>query len=294
MKSIPAALLTHKAQQTTTLCRLLKLTYKNGTVRGFANLDEDVPYDDGDGVLIYRSAQGFTPSRFASSAGSGVDNADLVGLIADLASLGVTEHEVRNGILDYAAAVCYEINYEDLTAGRHEIIATGNAGQAAMRGEQFAVEFRSLSQRFKQNTTKRTSLTCRVAYGSTQCGATLAWVSANVSAVDGTEPDRIFTCSSLAQATDYFVPGVVEVVNGENEGAQMEVVAFVSGGVITLARPLYWPMAVNDDIRIRIDCPKTPDGCRDSRRNRWPNDFRGEHLIPIGREEELLTPGASK
>lgn len=292
MKSIPVALQSHKALPVTTLCRLLKVTCKDGTVFGFTSLDIDVSYDDlsdTGGPVTYRSAQGFTASRIASAAGTGVDNADLNGIIADTESLGITEEQIRAGKLDYADGLCYEVNYLDLTAGRHEIIGRGKLGEVVMQGEAFKAEFRSLSQILRQNTTQVTSLTCRTTYGSTQCGATLAWTAGSVTATSVLEPDRIFTDSTSAEATDYYVPGVVEWLTGDNAGAQVEVEQNTAG-VFTLARPLYFPIQIGDTYRRRIDCPKTVAACKV--RGQFPNNFRGEHLIPVDRQDEILVPGA--
>lgn len=292
MKTIPSALQTHKDLETTTLCRLLLIILKDGTTKiGFTNLDIDVAYNNGNGSVTYRAANGFTPSRISSQSGTSVDNADLVGILADLSTLGVTEQQVRAGVLDYAEAWCYEINYNDLTSGRHEIIERGKLGQVTMDGEQFVAEFRSLMQILKQGITKVTSLTCRAKYGSTECGATKVWNTYTVTAVDATEPDRIYTASAMVEAADHYVPGVAEWLTGSNTGKQVDVSAFASGRV-TLIEPVYFPIVIGDTFRIRIDCPKTVDGCKDSRRNRYPNSFRGEPFIPIGREGEILTPGA--
>lgn len=294
MKSIPVALQSHKALPVTTLCRLLKIVCKDGTVLGFTSLDIDVDYDDlsdTGGAVTYRSAQGFTASRIASAAGTGVDNADLNGIVADTDALGITEEQIRAGKLDYADGWCYEVNYLDLTAGRHEVIGRGKLGEVTMRGEAFKAEFRSLSQILRQNTTQLTSLTCRTTYGSTQCGATLSWDAVTVTAVSIAEPDRIFTDSARLEAADYYVPGVARWLTGDNAGAEVEVEQNTAG-VFTLARPLYFPIQIGDTAEVRIDCPKTVAGCKDSRRNQFPNNFRGEHLIPVDRADELLTPGA--
>jgi hypothetical protein len=52
MKSVRAALALHLAQETTSLCRLLKITRADGTVFRFTDFDNDLTYDDGDGVLV--------------------------------------------------------------------------------------------------------------------------------------------------------------------------------------------------------------------------------------------------
>ena len=294
MKTIPAQLLTHKAGETTTLCRLLKVKCKDGTIFGFANLDIDVAYNDnsGDGSITYRSYNGFTPSRISSALGTGVDNSEVDGIYAELSTLGVTEQQVRTGVLDYADAWVYEVNWNDLTAGRHENISRGKLGRTSSQAEAYKNEIRSLTQLLKQQINKFVSLTCRAQYGDTKCGATLVWNSYTITGISGSEPDRIFVASAMAEADDYYLPGVVKITSGDNAGLEVEVETYDAGGLITLALPTYYALAIGITFDIRIDCPKTVDGCKDSRRNRWPNSFRGEHLTPVAREAEILTPGA--
>ena len=296
-KVIPAALLSHKALPTTTLCRLLKVKCKNGTLFGFANLDTDITYNDnsGDGAIVYKSANGFTPMRLSAAAGTSVDNTDLAGVVADLSAYGITEQQIRSGILDYANAYVYEVNYNDLTTGRHETKARGNCGNVTNSGEEFRAEFRSLTQRYKQPLGKVTSITCRAQFGDTQCGKPLTWVAGTVTAVSGTEPDRIFTASALTQAASYFVPGVVEWLTGNNAGLQVEVETFAAG-VVSISLPSFFSVAIGDTFRIRQDCTKVwadaTHGCLYHWGTARPSHFRGEPLIPLGQEGALGTPGA--
>lgn len=301
-KVIPVALLAHKAQQVTTLCRLLKVICKDGTQFGFANLDIDVTYNDlldansPGSAMLYRSAQGFIPARMQNVAGTSVDNSDMAGLVADTALLGITEAQIRSGILDFAEAWVYEVDYEDLTAGQHEIIARGNCGQVSMAGPGFRAEFRSLTQRLKQPIGEVTSITCRAQFGDTRCGMAFTWTNTTVTSVSGSEPDRIFTCSGLAATDDFYVPGVIEILSGDHEGLQIEVEAYATGGIITLMLPLYYPAFVGMQLRIRQDCTKDAEDAEHGCIYHWGADWvlhiRAEPKIPLGQEGVLGTPGA--
>lgn len=310
-KVIPAQLLTHKALETTTLCRLLKIKCKDGTIFGMANLDIDVVYNDnsGDGGITYKSINGFTPVRLAAAAGTSVDNTDLNGILADLAALGVTEQHARSGILDFADAWCYEVNYNDLLPGRHEVKGRGNCGNVTTRGEEFTAEFRSLTQRLKQAIGAVTSITCRAKFGSKPigtggaqpeerypCGKDYTWVAATITSVSGSEPDRIFTCSALAGITGKYDGGVIKVTSGDNLNCQVEVETFVTGGIITLSLPPYFAFAIGNTIDIREDCSKIHNdavhGCARHWGAAWNLHFRGEPHIPLGQEGILGTPGA--
>jgi uncharacterized phage protein (TIGR02218 family) len=313
LKTIPIALQTHKNLPVTTLCRLLKIACRNGTTFGFANLDQDVIYDDdagagspSDGRVRYLSANGFVPSRLSAAAGTSVDNSDLAGVISEIDELGITEEQIRSGLLDYADAYVYEVNYEDvaelendgtriLTTGIHELKARGKCGQVSMVGQGFVAEFRSLTQLFKQPIGEVTSLTCRAQFGDTRCGKGLTWVTATITDVSLTEPDRIFSASGLGEAAAHYEPGVVRFTGGQNEGAEVEVETFAAG-VVSLSLPVYFDLQVGDTFEIRQDCSKVWDDDAHGCLYHWPSEralhFRGEPHIPVGQEGELSTPGA--
>lgn len=304
MKTIAAELLTHKAQETTSLCRLVKITCRDGDIYGLTTLDQDITYDDGDGdgSLLYKWIYGVGMSRLEVGSGLSVDNAEISGIVSALEALGVTEAQLRAGKFDYADLWVYSLNYNDLTAGRHEIVSRGKFGRVSAGSDQYTGEARSLSQIWKQGITRVTSLTCRAKFGSQvgeekyPCGKVRTWVSATITAVDGAEGDRIFTCSGLGQAANYFVPGIVRVLTGDNAGAEMEVTAFASG-VVELALPMHDDFTIGDTLEISQDCNKldhdVDHGCRYHWGADWNLHFRGEPLIPIGREGELSTPGAN-
>ena len=306
MKSIPIALQTYIDADATTLCYLCKVTTKGGTVYGFTNLDAPVTYDDGTGSLVYAADNGFTPERLQATADLAVDNTEIQGWVADT---GITEAQIRAGLFDFAKIIVYRVNYLDLTAG-HEIIVSGTAGETIFTELGWKTEFRSLTQQTKQPISKLYSITCRARFGSQPigtgggvpeekfpCTKAFTWVSGTVTAVDATEPDRIFTCSTLTQADAYFVPGVVQWLTGNNAGAQMEVDVFAAG-VVSHTLALAYVVAIGDTFQIRQDCNKvaltvgTVQGdCKDKHNNLL--NFRGEHLIRPADAATLMVPGAN-
>jgi len=292
LKTIPAQLLAHEALTVTTLCLLAKVecvgTYA-GTILSFASLDIDVDYDDGDGTLTYSAQNGFTPKRLAQSAGQTVDNSELDGVIRDT---GITMAQVRAGLFQSAKLTIYRVNYNDLTAGRHEVVAYGRAGETKFANDQWVTEFRSLSQLLKQPISQPYSLTCRAQFGDARCGESLVWTNGTVSSL-GTETDREFSDVTLSSNTGYYSDhgGVVEWLTGDNTGAQMEVEEFTSssaGSVIALSIPMPYAIQVGDTFRIRRDCDKKFSTCKDVYANTL--NFRGENLIPV--DGTVMVPGA--
>lgn len=305
MKTIPATLLAHKAQAATTLCDLLKIgPLPDDSYIGFTSLDQDVTYDDGTGELLYRAHTGFSGSAQVASADLSVDNAEASSLSVPFGGVvpGISQEAIDRGYFDKADFISYRVNYQDLTMG-HEILAAGTIGEQRMKVGGMAVfELRSISQQFKQSVVELDSLTCRAKFGSQvgderfPCGFDLAaeWVNGTVTDV-GDEATRQFTASALGQATDYFAPGVVEWLTGDNAGREEEVEAFTSGGAVDLQFTMPDPIAVGDTFRIRRDCTKAWTG-HNSCATFWASQkalhFRGEPHIPVGDSGILNAPGA--
>lgn len=305
MKTIPATLLAAKQLETTTLCLLIKITCRDGSVYGLTTLDRDITFDDlysSDGPMLYKWIYGFGMSRLQTASGLSVDNADITGITSALEAMGVTEAQLRAGKFDYADLWVYSIDYENLTPGEYEILSRGKFGRVSAGSDQYVGESRSLSQIWKQGITQVTSLTCRAKFGSQPgeerypCGKVRTWISATITAVDGVEQDRVFTASSLVQASGYFVPAIIRILTGDNAGAEMEVTEFAAGEV-SLALNMFDNFQVGDTFQISQDCSKLWDDAAHGCLYHWgterPLHFRGEPLIPIGREGELSTPGAN-
>lgn len=322
MKTIDAVLLAHKAQPATTLCDLLLVgpvvsDDSSGSVYyGFAGLDRDVVFAPSVsiGEITFKATTGVQMSALQTSADLAVDNAEADTLVpvAGYELDGFTQAQIDAGALDAVRFLVLQVNYNDLTAGRCEIVSGGSIGEVKTKfGQMTVLELRSLAQLLKQRTiVELDSLLCRARFGSQPigtgggvveerfpCGFDLAteWVAGTVTAVGG-ETDRVFTDSALAQAADYFAPGVVEFLTGDNAGQQVEVDAFAAGGVVTLKFPVVSAIAVGDTYRIRRQCSKAWTGhnsCATFWGSEKPNHFRGEPHIPVGDAGQLNSPGAA-
>jgi uncharacterized phage protein (TIGR02218 family) len=247
-------------------------------------------------------------SALVSTSDLGVDNAEATTLapVAGFLSEGITQQQVDSGALDKAPFVVYRVNYADLTMG-HEIVGGGTIGEQRTKFSQFTVlELRSLSQQLKQSAGRLDSLTCRIPFGSVSgenglvhgCDfdLTAEWVDSLAVTSVGAETDREFTCIALDQADNYFAPGVVEWLAGDNAGQSCEVESF-AGGVVTLQFPTVNPILASHEFRIRRDCSKRKTGhnsCKDTFwLTEWFNHFDGEPAIPVAEAGKLMSPGAA-
>jgi uncharacterized phage protein (TIGR02218 family) len=308
MKSIPLALRDHLALPVTTTCYLQKIgpLSSDGDVIALTSLDRDVVYDDGGGALTYYAASGMQLSNLAATNDLSVDNGETDTLVPVYPAQGITVAAVDNGELDGIEFVVYKVNYADLSMG-HEVMASGAIGNVRMvPGGLVTFENRSWSQLLQQNSVcEADSLTCRVKRFGSQPGEERfpcnydvepEWVRGVTVTGVGAESVREFSADALDYPPDYFAPGLVLWVTGENAGMSREVERFDSdsgGGDVTLLFTTRNPIRVGDTFDIRRDCTRKWEGhnsCETYSNRPW---FRGEPFIPISDTVGLLVPGAA-
>lgn len=282
MKRIPELLKFHLEEPVTSYCFLIRIVCKNGRVFGFSSTDFDIRYDPGEGEVLFKARESLSPNNLEMAADFSVDNTDLTGSISE-----ITERDVRAGLLDSAEVTIYRVNYRNLSAG-HEIVAHGTAGEPTFGSNRsWTVEFRSLTQQLKQSITENYSLTCRAEFGDNRCKMPLQWYDGEVLSV-GIDPHRQFTLSVL-MPDGFFDLGIVEFTTGGNARVQVEVDTYNEGGVVQLNYMTPYPVRVGDQVRIRRDCDKSYEMCRNVYNN--VINMRAEPFIPV-ENSGVMTPGA--
>lgn len=304
IKTIPAGLWAHYQLPGTTLCNLLRIQLRDGTVAGLTNLDIDFPYDDGAGEVTYSSTIGMNTFPMETSAGVEVDNSEAMLLMPDSGPFsGVS---IDAGVLDYGQYKVYRLNWADTSDG-HDLVDAGTVGIAKQRDRIAAVlELRSRAQQLKMRYGRLDSLTCRWKFGSAGggsgcsgilgCGfdAESLWQNHSVAAV-GAEDDLSFTCNSTPAVNGpngalSFAPGLVRWLTGNNAGRTSEV-EIATDADITLWLPTERAIQVGDTFQIRPDCDFTWETCRDSYDNQ--DNFGGEPKIPVSDEGSQSIPNYS-
>lgn len=318
-RSVPPALLAYMQGHGIHMCKIVKIgPLPDDSYRRLAMHGKTVNYDDGDGngVQPYIARTGAQMSDFVTSSDLGVDNAEMDSLppVAAFPLEGFTTEQIQSGVLDKTPYVVYALNYLDTSLG-HFIWSGGTIGEVRIKNSSLInLEQRSLSNQLKQVIGDVDSTTCRAKFGSqsTQnsagdavierfpCGYDVdpEWVNATVTDVDGTDNDVLFEAASLGQAADYFAPGKVDWLTGDNVGLEREVGDFTtdtSAGTITLAYPTPHPIQVGDTFRIRRECTKHWTGhnsCDTFFGSNKTLHFRGEPWIPVGDASANLISGA--
>jgi uncharacterized phage protein (TIGR02218 family) len=299
-KSIPVDLVDTYQQTTTALTNLLKIIARDGTVLGLTSAEESITYDDGTGDVVYSAPIGMDSFAMSATADLSVDNTEVDMLLAD--SGAFSDEQIAAGIFDYGQYVVYRVNRLNLSQG-HEILDVGTIGIVKqIDGVAGVIELRSLQQQLKQNYGDLYSITCRAEFGSGggssclirgQCGfdAESLWQNHSVASV-GAETDRVFTADSMPSVSGpngalTFAPGLVQWLTGDNAGLTSEIES-ISGAEIALRFATPFTIQVSDTCKVRPDCDKTWETCRDDFDN-IPN-FRGEPKIPLSDEGSQITP----
>lgn len=306
-KTIPAALQTHYNEAVNTTCLLLRIDKNvgaNGTPAsiGLAVFDQALTYDDGDGSLTYSAIGGWQPSSLFTGGDLSVDNAEAEVLIPAYDLGPMVEEEIRAGVYDDAPFRLYRVNWKDLTAGRHELVMYGTIGQVkTINGLSCFAELRGPQHQLKQSGIGVTSVTCRVKQFGSQNGEELypckynaagLWVNGTVTGV-GSESDLVFDDTGRGEADDYFAPGLVEWLTGDNAGRTSEVETFASD-IFTLRFATPYEIQIGDTYRARPDCTRNWEGHNSCETYNNRLNFRGEPKLPMGDGGRISSPGASR
>lgn len=314
MKTIDVTLLASKAKSATLFTNLLLVgPLDDGSYRGFTELDKPVRHSPSVsiGEIVFKARTGFEMSTLEATNDMGVNNAEATSLapVAGFEFDGFTQAQIDSGVLDKVKFVVLRVDYTDMTTGRSEVMAGGTIGEVRQKfnGLMSIIELRSLSQQLRQKSiVELDSTTCRARFGSGgssnaiverfPCGydAESEWVAGTVTSV-GAETDRQFSDTALLQADDYFAPGKVEFLTGDNAGQQVEIESFSSGGIVELKFPTVHAIQTGDTFQIRRGCTKRWTGhnsCETYFGADKVDHFRGEPHIPVGQTNTISVPGA--
>lgn len=268
--------------------QLLRIAPVNGPVIGYCNVNTDIAYDDGDGLVTYKSLTGFEDSAYQASIGSEVDNAEAKIIFPSEEVLGLTEQQVRAGYLRDARFRVLLVDYEHLSAG-HTMIDWGFVGQVKIKDSQSSlIELRGVQQFMRQRAVcERGSKTCRAKFGDASTGCYFDLTGEGGSGevvVVGEEADRTFA----SDAVGITAPATLTWTSGKNAGLQFEVET--SGASIGLMFPTPYVIEVGDTFDWLPDCDKQFATCKTYGQHL---NFRGEPYRPEAIGPALQFPGAS-
>ncbi|MEJ0062410.1 MAG: DUF2163 domain-containing protein [Alphaproteobacteria bacterium] len=254
MKTLSPALQEHLAGELATLSYLVKITRRDGTVRGFTNHDRDIVLDG----VTYKADGAFSPSAIASTSKLAADNLEIGGITGN----DITAADLAAGRYDHARADVYVCNWADLGQGALQL-RRGWLGEVTLAGERYTAELRGLHDLLPREFGDYYTAECRHDLGDVHCAVALAPLTVT-GAVTTVIDTANFLDASRAEADGLFDHGKLQWTTGANSGLAVEVKkwdATLSQFVLWL--PLPNPIAVGDAYTVYAGCDKRLATCKD-------------------------------
>jgi len=270
-KTTSAGLAAHLADHSHSMCWLLRLQLKDGTVIGLSDHDVDINFDVGGGTVRYRADPGLIISDIVQTATFDSDNFEASVPIGDL----VTRAALIGGRYNGAVAKLFQINWKQPSQGALKYLM-GTVTQARPEGDLAVFEVQSEKAKLGQTIGEVLTLQCRTWYGSPLCGATPESVAAVVATVTDDMGFSVTYAGTFAD--DYFNFGTVVFTSGALTGTEVDVHDWAaSGGHVVLYLPAAEAPAIGDTCTIKRGCPRNRPACM--ARGRILN-YRGEPDLP--------------
>lgn len=207
MKTLSAGMLTHLAQDTTTLATGCKITRMDGTVYGFTDHDVNVALNaDGLGTITYYSVDGFSRTALDTTEGVAADNSDLQFIFDDDR---VTDEDLLAGLFLRAEVKFFWFNWTDPAMAVIKGLR-GFLGEVTLNRDTYVFQMQSLASLLSQDMGEVYTPDCRAVLGDNRCQVVLAipaWTATTaysatslyvqgtrVVALGGASPLRQFRC----------------------------------------------------------------------------------------------------
>lgn len=278
MKTLSPALSAHLGEELTQTATLVKITRRDGMVKGFTSCDKPLVVDG----VTYQADSAFSASALENRAGLSTDNLELFGVLDDDA---LAESDLKAGFYDHARVDVYLCNWADLTQGVMQL-RRGWIGEVKIENGRYRAEVRGLHDLLQQPIGSLYTPECRHALGDARCGINLTGhtVTGTVTALESTS---VFTDSARSEADGLFNYGLLTFTSGASANVAMEVKDFTAS-TFTLWLPMPFPIAVGDTYQAIKGCDKRFSTCR----NRFSNivNFGGFPHLP-GVDRILDYPG---
>ena len=256
MKALPAPLLAHYAQGTTTIATCWRVQRVDGLVLTATSHLEDITFGDD----LYLSIAAYLMTDQESNSELAPDNFELEGF---LASPSITEADVHAGVWDGATVEMFEVNYADPIATGRNLLVTGTLGEVKVTRSKFTTEVRGLAQKLTRRIIRIMNKECDADLGDARCGVDLNGVTVDAEAitvtpvtVDAVDNNQVIDAVTLGDySTNHFSGGKVTFLTGLNVGLSMEVMSH-STTIANLSHPMPYTIEVGDTFTIVAGCAK--------------------------------------
>lgn len=304
MKSIPSALLTHLAQEVTTLAVCWRVTRRDGVLILGTEHDQPIVVGTNSTALdltgTYEAQAGITGSDVSSTSDMAVDNMEVRGAInmGDLTLVDLSAADIEAGLFDGASVTLFSVNWAAPNDGQI-VHRTGVIGEINRSTDgEYKTELRGLTQYLSQKVVRSYGASCDAEFGDFRCGVDIE-AFAILATVAVVTSNRVFTVTLTSAmpggATPaYFNGGLLRWGTGDNATYTMEARRVSEGALVgDLDVELFLPMSqdvqVGDTLALIAGCDKTPAMCK-TRFNNLVN-FRGHGAWVPGVGEALVFGG---
>lgn len=254
MKNISPALQTHLNGELTTLAYLVKITRKDGVIKGFTTHDQNLAVEG----ITYVADGALTPSAMESRAGLAVDNLEVTGV---LDSAEIAAADIEAGLYDHARIDVYACNWANVAQGLARL-RRGWLGQVTQGDNYYVAEVRGLHDLLQRPIGETYTPECRFDLGDSRCGVDLG-ARASSGSVTHVIDRATFCDSSQPAASDVFAYGILMWTSGANAGRSMDVKAWDKDTQqLTLWLPMPNPLAQGDTYTVTPGCDKRFATCK--------------------------------
>jgi uncharacterized phage protein (TIGR02218 family) len=279
MRAVSANLDTHLASDCATTCLCWKLRRRDGTVEGWTDHDEAVPWDGVDYLPLPAGA----PSNYQQKAALAAANMELEVNYGDTSAA-----LIRAGYYDYAEVWTFRINWADPSQGIVRM-AYGRLGEISMLKGQARADVRGLAQILSTQIGRIYTPECDASLGDARCKVNIAPYT-HAGTVGTVTSNRQFTITGAAagKAGDYYNYGRIAWLTGANAGLAMQIEDYNgTNDVVTLVEPMPAAVAPGDTASLVAGCDRRKESCV----ARFANivNFRGFDRIP-GMDKALNMP----
>lgn len=273
MKTIPAALRVHLAEEATTVCHAWRVTRRGGAVLGFTDHDHDLIFDG----TTFLAASGFEASEWETASGLAAATGEVAGA---LTSEAIREADVAAGKYDGARVEMFLVNWAD--PAQHLRLRVAEIGEVTRSDGFFRAELRGMAHRLDESRGRIYSRRCDARFGDARCGKNAGSDDHRGTGTVGiADTSRMTALGIDAFPAGFFRYGWLRFTSGPNAGTRVDVEGHrKSGGDVVID---FWlPMAVapepGDTFEITVGCDKTFETCKAKFNNQ--RNFRGFPHMP--------------
>lgn len=255
------------AQETTTLCRIMRFTPTGRDTLYYTDHDVDLVVDG----QTYLASNSFTISAIDNQLGVGKSNFDVSAILGGIVDRDDVERGIYSGAAIEVDAVFYDhVDYGvmPLATGEVRRISLPTRYEAVFSCEGFAsTGLHPVSEQF--------SATCRAQFCDARCGLNIADFTEEIE-VTGVTGTLTFSAGGMVGTAGLYDLGTVRWLTGDNAGRSSEVRHSESGVVTLLIRPPKG-IQVGDTAQIERGCDKNLTTCQ-----AYNNEvnYRGEPYMP--------------